>query len=96
MRDRQAQSQQQIRTKDNILYQYGDSPASIRDLVITVPRLPDAYVTCPANVADENASALMLAPTRCLDPRTPPQTQTLSAAMIPDPVVTSNQSPDYP
>jgi len=29
-----------------ILYQYSDSPASIRDLVITVPRLPDAYVTC--------------------------------------------------
>ena len=29
-----------------ILYQYNDSPASIKDLVITVPRLPDAYVTC--------------------------------------------------
>jgi len=29
-----------------ILYQYNDSATSLRDLVVTVPKTPDAYITC--------------------------------------------------
>jgi hypothetical protein len=29
-----------------ILYQYNDNATSLRDLVVTVPKTPDAYITC--------------------------------------------------
>jgi len=29
-----------------IMYQYNDSATSLRDLVVTVPKTPDAYITC--------------------------------------------------